>query len=122
MSELERYNRALNPFTSRSVPPQEHTVLLQSVLLDLLVELRALRDTIAETPELRARYAARYRESALLGRNSAGVIMPAEKVIRAFLDPDGQGEGELREEGMLRKLGVDVEQYRQEAEEVSTYT
>lgn len=122
MSQIERYQRALNPFVSRSVPAQEHTMLLQSVLIDLLVEVRALRDTLADTPELRARYAAHYRRAALLIHDATGVILTADKVIRAFIDPDGKGEGELREEGMLRKLGVDIEAYREEAESVSMNT
>jgi hypothetical protein len=122
MSEIDRYSRALNPLVSRAVPPAEHVFLLQTVLLDLLTEVQALRDTLAEAPELRARYAAHYRHSMLRAHNAAGVITPLEKVIAAFVDPEGNGEGELREEGMLRKLGVDIEEYRREAEEVSMYT
>lgn len=122
MSELDRYSRALNPFVSRAVPPAEHTVLLQTVLLDLLVEVQALRDTLADTPELRARYAAHYRRNVLRAHNAAGVVLPLEKVLRAFVAPDGNAEGEYREEGMLRKLGVDLEGYREEANLVSTYT
>jgi len=110
-----RYRRALTPW-SHELSTEERLELLQGVVVDLLIEIDALRSTLADAaPELRKAYAARYRDAALLSHNGAGFMSPIEKVLLSFIDVDGLGEGELREEPMLRRLGLDVAAYRSAA-------
>src|SRR5262245_57678030 len=122
LESFTRYSNALLPYRAGTAATEERLALLQGVVLDLLIEIQALRAVVADVPELRKRYAERYREAALLSHNTAGLVTSLEKVIRQFIDVDHGGEGEHREEPMLRALGVDIEEYRREAELVSQLT
>jgi hypothetical protein len=130
---LARYQRALLPRFTPATSEEDRALLLQSVVLDLLLEVHALRMTIADaSPELRTRYADHYRRIALLSHNTAGAIMSSEKLVRAFLDAGlghqelvalgGDREERLREETMLQRLGVDVERYRHDVTLVEQLT
>jgi len=124
-SQLEsftRYASALLPYRAGTADTEARLTLLQGVVFDLLIEIQALRAVVTDVPELRGRYAESYRKAALLSHNGAGVVPSFEKVIRQFIDVDHGGEGEHREEPMLRRLGVDVEEYRREAEYLSQLT
>jgi hypothetical protein len=130
---LARYRRALLPLPTDATSAEDRALLLQSVVLDLLLEVHALRMTIADAgPELRTRYADHYRRIALLSHNTAGLVMSSEKLVRAFLDGGlgrqelavlgGEGEERLREEPMLHRLGVDVDRYRSDVMSVEQLT
>jgi len=114
---FHRYAQALLPYRTPDLSTDERLTLLQGVVVDLILEIQALRMVMADAgPSLRAAYAERYRKVAALSHNGASVTTGVEKMLMAFIDADGRGEGELREEPMLRRLGIDVDEYRREVE------
>lgn len=107
MTDRERYRDALLSFTTT----EASSFALRTVVFELMLEVEALRRTVAASPELVGRYAEHYRDVHLRARNAAGATPAGEKAIAAFLGGDGP-----RDEAMLRTLGVDVAEFRERAE------
>jgi hypothetical protein len=115
MTDLDRYRTALIPgFASR----EQAFHAMQTVVFELLLEVEAIRRTLADgDTALRARYAKHYRETYLASHSSAGISDPVSRALAGYA-----GDGPLRECALLDNLGVDLEHYRREVEYVGTLT
>lgn len=114
MTDLDRYRIALVPGPNATA--QLHA--LQTVVFELLLEVEAIRRTLAEgDDELRARYAHHYRETYLASHSSAGIGDPVSRALSGYV-----GNETPREAATLRVLGVDPDVYRRDVERVGTLT
>ena len=96
--------------------------MLTAVVVDLMVEVEALRGALIGV----AGYREAYKQTGLLSHDSTGPSMGLEKVIDRFYPRDGDAGGRVwRESLMLRRLGFsadDVAAYREEAKGMETRT
>jgi hypothetical protein len=95
---------------------------LTRVVLDLLLEVEALRE--AQTANRNYRDA--YRATCLLTHNSAGPSSGWEKLIECYYPYDKTADGRVwRESIMMRRLGftpAECSEYEKDAREAETYT
>ena len=96
--------------------------VLTKVVLDLMTEVEALRETIATG----SRYRDAYRNSALLVHNNSGPSTGWDKLLDCFYPHEETSEGRMwRELLMMRRLGftsTEIETYQRKAEEVEMYS
>jgi hypothetical protein len=118
---LRRYELALTPHAPRR-SVEEQVAALRSVVFDLLTEVEALRATIAGDETLRARYAAAYRATAIVAHDSAGLKPGTVKALENFVTAGREEVGLHAEEPMLRRLGVDIVQYRRDVDSLHHLT
>lgn len=114
MPEWERQARAKQHL-------DERLLVLIELVTNLAVEVEGLRQALATVAP--AQYAHAYREALVLARNSAGPFSGGEKVLAGFFSDHGTEL--LREEPMLRRLGLsdeEIAQHQHKVNEVSTYT
>lgn len=114
MTDLERYRIALLP--GQGTTAQMHA--LQTVVFELVLEVEAIRRTLAEGDAgLRARYAEHYRATFLASHSSVGIGDPVSRALRGYV-----GDETPREAATLRTLGVDTDAYRRDVMRVGTLT
>lgn len=100
-----------------STNPSERAAALSSLVMDLLVEVQALRLAVAAVPEAREKYREAYESTYVLSHNSAGVTPGQVKVLKEFLTQ--------REGAWLKRLGVsdaEVAAFESHCREVETYS
>ena len=106
----------------RSNDPERTLQTLTKVVLDLMMEIEALRETIASG----STYHDTYRKAGLLTHNNAGPSSGWDKLISHFYpDDESTEEHTCRERLMMQRLGFsssDIETYKREAEEMELYT
>ena len=95
---------------------------LTMLVLDLLAEVEALR----QSQGTKSDYRDAYRAACLLTHNSAGPSSGWEKLIECFYPRHRSSGGRVwRESVMMRRLGftpAEIAVYQTEAEEAETYT
>jgi len=95
---------------------------LTTLVLDLLVEVEALRQAQAA----QTAYRDAYRAAALLTHNSAGPSSGWQKLLERYYPLEASSDGRTwREVLMMRRLGftpAELEAYREEAAQVETDT
>jgi hypothetical protein len=106
----------------RRVDPERRLAILSKIVLDLMMELEALRETIASG----STYRDAYRKAALLTHNNAGPSDGWDKLLGLFYRfEESSGDGPWRETTMMQRLGftpTEIELYQQEAKEAELYT
>jgi len=103
--------------------------VLRDIVLDLMMEVNALRDTCWRLSELSSEprtYAESYRASALLTHNAAGPSSGTEKLIERFYarDPTSSVKN-LRELSFMAELGFsdpEIRGYVSDASTAETFT
>lgn len=107
--------------------PEERLKMVVEMVLDLLVEVEALRTAVIRlSGDDASQYRDAYRDAAFLSHNAAGPSSGREKILRLFYpgsaEPDAWG---WRETLLLRRLGMsdaDLEKYKKEAKGAELYT
>lgn len=93
---------------------------LTELVLVLAAEVEGLRGALARVAP--KEYGEEYRKALVLSNNAAGVSPGTAKLLARFYSGGGAG---LREEDMLRRLGIseaEIAAHRAMVEEVRTYT
>lgn len=97
--------------------PGQRAMAMSSLIMELLVEVQALREAVAEVPAAKAAYRAAYERVCVLSHNSAGVTPGEVKVLQQFLNG--------REGTWLGRLGASADEvaaFEKECRKVETYT
>jgi hypothetical protein len=116
-------------FQASSAPSDSSELAkLRAKVLDLFVEVEALREALLMSPlgygGARSPYGMAYLKTALLTHHAGGVANGHEKLMHQFYGQAYWG-GEWRAFLFMRRLGFstdDISQYLREAQEVETYT
>jgi hypothetical protein len=112
-------------FASGASPADRFNVLV-GIVLDLMMEVQALRDERLRRGQDLGSYRESYRDNALLPHNSAGTSTGWEKLLREFYPRQRRPDGRVwRESLMLRRLGftaAEIAAFEDEAEQSETYT
>jgi hypothetical protein len=109
---------------------------LVAIILDLLMEVEALRTAVlasqTETSGKDSDYARAYRDTAYLTHNAAGPSSGLEKLLAQFYPRSLEREGRDERQGrawreclFLRRLGFtedEIRAYKEEAEEAEAFT
>jgi hypothetical protein len=100
--------------------------VLTSLVLDLMLEVEALRSARIQQGDDITLYRKSYRDTALLSHNTAGPGFNCSKLIRLFYPDRRDGDSRvLRESIMLQKLGCseeEVAEFQRDVATVETYT
>jgi hypothetical protein len=95
---------------------------LTTLVLDLLAEVEALRETQAR----QSAYRDAYRQAMLLAHDASGPSSGWEKLLDRYYPRQPSSDGRTwRESLMMRRLGftpAEIEAYQQEAEQAETNT
>lgn len=105
-----------------STDPRQGFDHLVAVVMDLMMEVEALRRAIASA----SGYPEAYRSTALLTHDASGPSTGWDKLLHRFYPEDQDARGRAwRESLMLRRLGCsseDLEAYQREAEGMEVLT
>lgn len=109
--------------------PSPQVEALLTLVIDLAVEVEALRATVADDPQLRATYRARYAEAAMLPHDASGPSGGLHKLLARYYGDETvdewSGPTSWRELLMLRRLGAspdDLAAWQAHAREAQTFT
>src|SRR5262245_33931302 len=109
-----------------STPGADRVDVLVDLVLDLFMEVAALRDDRIRRGQHLDSYRVAYRDNALLSHNSAGPSSGWDKVLSHFYPSQKRDDGRVwRESTMLRRLGstdAEVLDFENEAKQSETYT
>jgi hypothetical protein len=96
--------------------------MLTTVVLDLMMEVEALRETMVRG----SNYRAAYREIGLLTHNSVGPSTGVDKLLDLYYPSSATSGGRAwRESLMMQRLGftqTEMEQYKRDAEDAEQMT
>lgn len=118
--DLETLEKERHEAQQRPEQVDRRLEVLTELLIVLAAEVEGLRGTLARLAP--KEYAEEYRKALVLSHNAAGISPGTAKLLAQFFSDEG---ATLREEDMLRRLGLSEEEiakHRKEVETVQTYT
>jgi len=107
----------------------QESMVVVDLLLDMMVEIEALREAVAACPATRDAYRLAYQETAYLAHDATGPTGGDQKLLARFYSSEGTdapgGSDGWREVLLMRRLGLseeEIEAWRDRAAEAELYT